>query len=106
MTLFASILSLFDIHLNIQNWSNLSEFSLVRTFKLDLNWFCFLYSCSTGDRVPLHCVDKHPNQQHIVATGGQDGMLCIWDVRQGNTPFSLIEAHSAESEYPLNSVDF
>lgn len=50
----------------------------------------------TGDRVPLHCVDKHPNQQHIVATGGQDGMLCIWDVRQGNTPFSLTEAHSAE----------
>ncbi|CAB1342870.1 unnamed protein product [Coregonus sp. 'balchen'] len=51
----------------------------------------------TGDRVPLHCVDRHPNQQHIVATGGQDGMLCIWDVRQGNMPFSLMEAHSAES---------
>uniref|UniRef100_A0AAY5EXB3 Nucleoporin 43 n=1 Tax=Electrophorus electricus TaxID=8005 RepID=A0AAY5EXB3_ELEEL len=50
----------------------------------------------TGDRVPLHCVDKHPNQQHIVATGGQDGMLCIWDVRQGSVPFSLMEAHSAE----------
>lgn len=51
----------------------------------------------SGDRVPLHCVDRHPNQQHIVATGGQDGMLCVWDVRQGNTPFSLMEAHSAES---------
>lgn len=50
----------------------------------------------TGDRVPLHCVDRHPNQQHIVATGGQDGMLCIWDVRQGNMPFSLMDAHSAE----------
>uniref|UniRef100_A0A3Q3FTZ5 Nucleoporin 43 n=1 Tax=Labrus bergylta TaxID=56723 RepID=A0A3Q3FTZ5_9LABR len=50
----------------------------------------------SGDRVPLHCVDRHPNQQHIVATGGQDGMLCVWDVRQGNTPFSLMEAHSAE----------
>ncbi|XP_057208906.1 nucleoporin Nup43 [Triplophysa rosa] len=50
----------------------------------------------TGDRLPLHCVDKHPNQQHIVATGGQDGMLGIWDVRQGNTPLSLTEAHSAE----------
>uniref|UniRef100_A0A3P9AE62 Uncharacterized protein n=1 Tax=Esox lucius TaxID=8010 RepID=A0A3P9AE62_ESOLU len=50
----------------------------------------------TGDRVPLHCVDRHPNQQHIVATGGQDGMLCIWDVRQGKMPFSLMEAHSAE----------
>ncbi|XP_077408006.1 nucleoporin Nup43 isoform X2 [Vanacampus margaritifer] len=50
----------------------------------------------SGDRVPLHCVDRHPNQQHIVATGGQDGMLCVWDVRQSNTPFSLVEAHSAE----------
>ncbi|XP_077596398.1 nucleoporin Nup43 isoform X1 [Stigmatopora nigra] len=50
----------------------------------------------SGDRVPLHCVDRHPNQQHIVATGGQDGMLCVWDVRQSNTPFSLMEAHSAE----------
>ncbi|KPP79785.1 nucleoporin Nup43-like [Scleropages formosus] len=51
----------------------------------------------TGDRVPLHSVDRHPNQQHIVATGGQDGMLCIWDVRHGSIPFSLMEAHSAES---------
>ncbi|XP_056284969.1 nucleoporin Nup43 [Pseudoliparis swirei] len=50
----------------------------------------------SGDRVPMHCVDRHPNQQHIVATGGQDGMLCVWDVRQGSTPFSLMEAHSAE----------
>uniref|UniRef100_A0A8C7Z5P7 Nucleoporin 43 n=1 Tax=Oryzias sinensis TaxID=183150 RepID=A0A8C7Z5P7_9TELE len=49
-----------------------------------------------GDRAPLHCVDRHPNQQHIVATGGQDGMLCVWDVRQGGTPISLMEAHSAE----------
>ncbi|TWW68599.1 Nucleoporin Nup43 [Takifugu flavidus] len=51
----------------------------------------------SGDRVPLHCVDRHPNQQHIVATGGQDGMLCVWDMRQGSAPFSLMEAHSAES---------
>nr|XP_023665926.1 nucleoporin Nup43 [Paramormyrops kingsleyae] len=50
----------------------------------------------SGDRVPLHCVDRHPNQQHIVATGGQDGMLCIWDVRQDSMPFSLMKAHSAE----------
>ncbi|XP_028653733.1 nucleoporin Nup43 [Erpetoichthys calabaricus] len=50
----------------------------------------------SGDRVPLHCVDRHPNQQHIVATGGQEGMLCIWDVRQGTVPCSLLEAHSAE----------
>lgn len=52
----------------------------------------------TGDRVPLHCVDRHPNQQHVVATGGQDGMLSIWDVRQGTMPVSLLKAHEAESK--------
>lgn len=65
-----------------------------------------LFPWRSGDRVPLHCVDRHPNQQHIVATGGQDGMLCVWDVRQGNTPFSLMEAHSAESKTQLGSHDF
>ncbi|XP_060096742.1 nucleoporin Nup43 [Heteronotia binoei] len=50
----------------------------------------------TGERVPLHCVDRHPNQQHIVATGGQDGALSIWDVRQGSMPASLLKAHEAE----------
>uniref|UniRef100_A0A493TVG6 Nucleoporin 43 n=2 Tax=Anas platyrhynchos TaxID=8839 RepID=A0A493TVG6_ANAPP len=50
----------------------------------------------TGERVPLHCVDRHPNQQHIVATGGQDGMLSIWDIRQGTMPVSLLNAHEAE----------
>ncbi|XP_063164929.1 nucleoporin Nup43 isoform X2 [Candoia aspera] len=50
----------------------------------------------TGERVPLHCVDRHPNQQHIVATGSQDGMLSVWDVRQGSMPVSLLNAHEAE----------
>lgn len=48
--------------------------------------------------MPLHCVDRHPNQQHVVATGGQDGMLSIWDVRQGTMPVSLLKAHEAESK--------
>nr|XP_020663422.1 nucleoporin Nup43 [Pogona vitticeps] len=50
----------------------------------------------TGERAPLHCVDRHPSQQHIVATGSQDGMLSIWDVRQGSMPVSLLNAHEAE----------
>ncbi|KAM4694525.1 nucleoporin Nup43 [Discoglossus pictus] len=50
----------------------------------------------TGERIPLHCIDRHPNQQHIIATGGQDGMLCIWDIRQGRVPLSLLTAHDAE----------
>lgn len=49
-----------------------------------------------NERVPLHCLDRHPSQQHVVATGGQDGMLCIWDVRQSRTPISLLTAHDAE----------
>lgn len=62
--------------------------------------FIFLLLYRTGDRVPLHCVDRHPNQQHIVATGGQDGMLSIWDIRQGTMPVSLLNAHEAESKHP------
>ncbi|CAJ0952201.1 unnamed protein product [Ranitomeya imitator] len=49
-----------------------------------------------NDRTPLHCLDRHPSQQHVVATGGQDGMLCIWDVRQSRIPISLLNAHDAE----------
>lgn len=56
------------------------------------------YCFRSGDRVPLHCMDRHPNQQHIVATGGQDGMLCVWDVRHGDVPSSLMDAHTAESK--------
>ncbi|NXC18029.1 NUP43 protein, partial [Corythaeola cristata] len=58
--------------------------------------FFSLLLCRASDRVPLHCVDRHPNQQHIVATGGQDGMLSIWDIRQGTMPVSLLNAHEAE----------
>lgn len=58
-----------------------------------------LFVFSTDERVPLHCVDRHPSQQHIVGTGGQDGTLCIWDIRQGSVPISVLDAHSAESEF-------
>ncbi|KAK2154683.1 hypothetical protein LSH36_260g01003 [Paralvinella palmiformis] len=50
----------------------------------------------TGERVPLHCIDKHPTQPHIVATGGEDGTLCIWDMRQDKFPVTLLSAHSAD----------
>ena len=52
----------------------------------------------TGEQTPLHCVDKHPTQNHIVATGGQDGVLCIWDLRQEKFPVTLLEAHSSSSK--------
>ncbi|EDO33534.1 predicted protein [Nematostella vectensis] len=50
----------------------------------------------SGDRVPLLCVDKHPTQPHLLAAGGQDGVLSIWDMRQEQYPVTLLEGHSAE----------
>lgn len=52
----------------------------------------------SGDRVPLLCVDKHPTQPHLIVTGGQDGVLGVWDMRQERYPVTLLEAHSAESQ--------
>ena len=54
--------------------------------------------CSSGERVSLLCVDKHPTQPHLLAAGGQDGVLSIWDMRQELYPVTLLEAHAAESE--------
>ena len=52
--------------------------------------------------MPLHCLDKHPTQPHIVATGGQESTLCIWDMRQDKFPVTLLSAHSADSKCTLN----
>ncbi|CAH1798467.1 unnamed protein product, partial [Owenia fusiformis] len=49
----------------------------------------------TGERTPLHCVSNHPNQPHIVATGGQDGKLNIWDMRQEKFPVTILDGHDA-----------
>jgi len=48
-----------------------------------------------GERTPLYCVDKHPTQPHIVATGGREGTLCVWDMRQDKYPVTLLSAHNA-----------
>ena len=59
-----------------------------------------------GERVALHCIDRHPTQPHIVATGGADGALSLWDMRQDRYPITLLTAHSADGKnhchrYPL-----
>ena len=43
-------------------------------------------------------MDQHPTQPHIVATGGQDGTLYLWDMRQEKYPITLLEAHSSNSK--------
>lgn len=49
----------------------------------------------SGEPTPLQCVARHPTQHHIVATGGHDGVLSVWDLRQEKFPVTLLEAHSA-----------
>lgn len=56
----------------------------------------------SGEHIALMCVDKHPSQQHIVATGTVEGTLCLWDLRQQQTPVTLLEAHSG----PMWEVKF
>ncbi|GFR02947.1 nucleoporin Nup43 [Trichonephila clavata] len=41
------------------------------------------------------CMNTHPTQSHILATGYDDGSLCIWDMRQDRKPMSLLEGHLA-----------
>lgn len=53
--------------------------------------------CRTDDHWALLCVDKHPGQLHIVATGSQDGTLTIWDLRQNRFPMTTLVAHQSSS---------
>ncbi|XP_005089321.1 nucleoporin Nup43 [Aplysia californica] len=53
-----------------------------------------IFSVSEGQHTPLLCVDKHPGQAHVVATGGEDGMLTVWDLRKEKFPMTLLEAHT------------
>ncbi|XP_071482667.1 nucleoporin Nup43-like [Diadema antillarum] len=49
----------------------------------------------SGEKVPLHCVDRHPTQPHLVATGGQNGILNIWDMRKEQLPVTLFDVHQS-----------
>ncbi|XP_011301967.1 nucleoporin Nup43 [Fopius arisanus] len=39
-------------------------------------------------------IAHHPTQRHIVAAGGGDGSLSVWDLRQSTYPISQLLAHS------------
>nr|XP_032837315.1 nucleoporin Nup43 isoform X2 [Petromyzon marinus] len=51
---------------------------------------------SPGCSLPLLCVCVHPSQPHVVAVGGEDGTLQLWDVRQRQAPTALLQGHTAE----------
>ena len=41
-------------------------------------------------------------QPHLLAAGGQDGVLSIWDMRQELYPVTLLEAHAGEGWTPFS----
>eukprot|EP00050_Salpingoeca_kvevrii_P022622 m.129262 g.129262 ORF g.129262 m.129262 type:complete len:345 (-) comp9766_c0_seq2:150-1184(-) len=56
-------------------------------------------SCdASGDSglTTLQSIAVHPDQPDIVATGGGDGVLSIWDLRSPRFPVALTQAHTAE----------
>lgn len=54
------------------------------------------------DQIAVCDLAGHPTQQHLVAAGGEDGALAIWDMRNINQPFTIISAHNG----PISEVCF
>jgi len=48
-----------------------------------------------GERVGVQSLAQHPTQPHLVAAGGDDGLLTIWDLRMEKTPATLLQGHDS-----------
>lgn len=55
-----------------------------------------------GERVGVQSLAQHPTQPHLVAAGGDDGLLTIWDLRMEKTPATLLQGHDS----PIWDVSF
>jgi nuclear pore complex protein Nup43 len=49
----------------------------------------------SGERIGVTALAQHPTQPHILASGGADGLLTIWDLRQDKAPATLLQGHSS-----------
>ncbi len=58
----------------------------------------------TGEKVPLHCVDRHPTQPHLVAAGSQAGVLNVWDMRREKFPVTLFDGHQGHSKCIIDQL--
>jgi len=48
-----------------------------------------------GERVGVRSLAQHPTQPHLIAAGGDDGLLTIWDLRMEKTPATLLQGHDS-----------
>lgn len=52
------------------------------------------FSRADTHKSTIRTVDYNPNKPYCVATGGDDAMVNIWDVRQITQPVMVVEGHS------------
>lgn len=48
-----------------------------------------------GERIGVESLAQHPTQPHLVAAGGDDGLLAIWDLRMDKSPATLLQGHDS-----------
>lgn len=48
--------------------------------------------------VSVQCLDHHPNQQHLVTAGCDNGTISFLDLRQEKIPLSIVQGHSQEGK--------
>merc|ERR1712168_554296 len=48
-----------------------------------------------GERIGVEPLAQHPTQPHLVAAGGDDGLLAIWDLRMDKSPATLLQGHDS-----------
>ena len=49
------------------------------------------------------CVDVHPSRPHVCATGHEDGLVCVWDLRKENKPVSYNHLLQTEENNIINN---
>ena len=49
----------------------------------------------------LWSVDRHPAQSHVIATGGADGCVTLFDIRKECAPVTRLQIHDDDGEYDL-----
>lgn len=60
------------------------------------NYTIMKLSCSSGELLSTYCMDRHPNQPHLVIAGCDNGLICFWDLRQEKQPLTMIKAHASD----------
>ena len=47
----------------------------------------------------LRCVDRHPAQGHVIAAGGADGCVTLFDARKECAPVTRLQIHEDDGRH-------